>query len=131
MMAWYPGKVLESLRQRTRTRFQDRFPRRTLGSPQADFEYTILDVGYNLEEASKDVDSAIHELRETIELRGLLSSLNEKLGRKYSGVIGVLDKIEPVQETLRNTLYEINSIRNELVRQLKLAGLERLVYEGD
>jgi hypothetical protein len=77
------------------------------------------------------VDSAIHELRETIELRSLLSSLNEKLGRKYSGVIGVLDKIEPVQETLRKTLYEINSIRNELVRQLKLAGLERLVYEGD
>jgi hypothetical protein len=114
-MGWYPGKLIDRLRSRTRSQEEVRIIPFT-PSDEEELEFLLATVVDDLEEAEHAVRGAVHELREIGQVSGKLERLNEKVGGKYTRVIGLWSDMEQIYNNLSNIAEKISSIRNEIDR---------------
>jgi hypothetical protein len=122
-MSWYPGKILERMKERTRAQYWDLPPSEaTPEKAEKYFELVFLNVSNDLDQVNEALSSALHELGEIRRQTHNLRYLDSVAGGKYSNIV---NQIFNKESDLSRRVYDIINDLEQFRRTIHQLYFER------
>ena len=122
-MSWYPGKLLERMKERTRAQYWELPPSEaTPEKAEKYFELVFLNVSNDLDQVKEALSSALHELGEIRRQTHDLRYLDSVSGGKHSNIVNQLMNKE---SDLSRRIYDTINDLEQFGRSIRQSYFER------